>query len=495
LFKYLVDETLAGREDKLKGYTIAIEVFNKENDFDADQNPYVRIHAGRLRRMLSIYYLRSGKNDPIRIEIPKGRYVTKFISNMPEEDNVISQKTSSENILKPTVAILPFANHSGDQAKDYFSLGFSEELSVELTKLEDLIVFDSMSFLCDSDSETDKYKDILKQGIRFIIEGSIQLTGNQIKVLVRLTDLNKGEQIWAERYLRDLSAANLIKIQESIISEISGILGSEYGIILQTLSNDIVHQKPRKLETFHAISRFYYFEANHTPEAAVAAFESLEHAIINEPDSGIAHAMLAALYGNRYTLDLQNAEYALKKTNELAETAIGLEPNCLTVRVIYAWKFFINNNKERFLKEVEKCLSKNPSISMRLGALGFYLCLFGEWDRGKAILDKVMYSNISFPHYYYGASTLYYYRRKDYEKALNEVLHYNIPTLFWGPMLKVAVLGQLGRQDEVKPHLHHLKQLKPDFESKATYLIGLWVKENDLVVHIMDGLRKAGMKI
>jgi len=172
-----------------------------------------------------------------------------------------------------------------------------------------------------------------------------------------------------------------------------------------------------------------------------------------------------------------------------------LDANSLTVRVIYSWKLFINNNKERFIQEVEKCLSKNPQPSMRLGALGFYLCLFGEWEWGKSILDKVMHSTISFPHYYYGASMLYYYRKKEYEKAFTEALQYNIPSLFWGPMLRVAVLGQLNRLDEAQSNIIHLKQLKPDFESKASYLISRFVKEEELVEHVIEGLRKAGMAI
>jgi hypothetical protein len=122
----------------------------------------------------------------------------------------------------------------------------------------------------------------------------------------------------------------------------------------------------------------------------------------------------------------------LLKTNELSEKAIILEPNSSIVQVIHAWKFFLNNDKSRFLHEVEKCLSTNLLPSSRLGALGFYLSLYGEWDRGKAILDKVMHSNISFQLYFYGATTLFYYRKKEYERALDEALKYGIPALFWG---------------------------------------------------------------
>ena len=81
LLRYVVDEALAGRSENLKGYTIALDVFGKGNDFDPDQDPIVRIHAGRLRRMLKLYYLQSGTNDPIVItSVPeKAGFLANFL--------------------------------------------------------------------------------------------------------------------------------------------------------------------------------------------------------------------------------------------------------------------------------------------------------------------------------------------------------------------------------------------------------------------------------
>ena len=76
---FVVEETLAGNTDQIKGYTIATRVFNRNKDFDAGNDPVVRIQAGKLRRELERYYLVAGGDDPIRIDIPKGRYVPFFI--------------------------------------------------------------------------------------------------------------------------------------------------------------------------------------------------------------------------------------------------------------------------------------------------------------------------------------------------------------------------------------------------------------------------------
>jgi TolB-like protein/Tfp pilus assembly protein PilF len=496
LLEYLIAETLAGREERLKGYTIGVEALGKEEGFDPDKDPLVRIHAGRLRRALRLYYLETGKNDAIRIEIPKGQYAPDFIANADNtvEENNFQPKNNQPN-TEPSVAVIPFKNISGDPDKDYFGVGFAEELSIELTKYEDLTVYESVQFSANQISGVEIHSYLKKKGIRFIVEGSVQLAVKNIKVLVRLIDNKKGKQIWAEKYLRELSGHNLNEILENIISEISSVLGSEYGIIIQRLTGELTHAKPQKLDTFYAISRFHYFEACQTIDAAHEAFSSLEHAISKDPNSGIAHAMLASLYGNRYLLDFPNANNAYKRMILLADKALSLDPNSLFVRCIFAAVCFASNKKDRFFQEVEICLSQNPRLSMRLGVLGFYLALYGDWERGKEILDRVMKINISFPVHYYGVTALYYYRKYEYENAHEELKKYNSTTLFWAPMQRIAIYGQLNRLDEAKPDFALLKQLKPDFEEKAEYLLSRFIKEADLLALMLEGLRKAGMNV
>ena len=144
---------------------------------------------------------------------------------------------------------------------------------------------------------------------------------------------------------------------------------------------------------------------------------------------------------------------------------------------------------------MEKALDLNPNSPFRIGAIGFFLSLYGEWEKGKELLDRAMKQNIGYPPWYYGATTVYYYRLNDFEKAYDEALKYDVPAVFWGPMLRAATLGQLGKQSEAKEQISDLKILKPEFESKAKYLIGRYVKEDELVKKIIEGLVKAGLKI
>jgi hypothetical protein len=140
-------------------------------------------------------------------------------------------------------------------------------------------------------------------------------------------------------------------------------------------------------------------------------------------------------------------------------------------------------------------LSKLPNHSARLGALAFYMCLYGDWEGGKKILDSLMNSYVAYPVFFHGSTMLYFYKKMEYDKALLEANKYELPSIFWSPMLRAAVLDQLNKPEDALAHIIHIKQLKPDFEKRAGYLISNYVKETKLVDHILDGLNKAGMDI
>lgn len=491
---YVVSEYLAGRENNLKGYTIGVDVFGRNEDFDPSQDALVRIHAGRLRRMLDLYYLKEGKKEPIIIQIPKGGY-TPIISlrEVSEKNDEISAEKINSYSSEPKLAILPFADLTADASMEYFVRGIAEELSVALTKYEDISVYNFNVFLKDDITKVNLKKLADKRGVRFILEGALSKAGSQIKILARLTDLSVDKQIWAESYIRELTIENIFELQESVSREIANVLCSEYGIILQQLTVDTNSQNYKHFDTYSAVLKFYYFEVHQTPESYREAYNALTKAIENDPESGLAIALLGTLHGNRYMLDFPDAKKSFELLAELSEKASKLSPNSSIVKIVKVFKYFVYNEKERFLQLAESCITQNGNSSLRSGSPAFYLSLYGKWEQGKELLDEIMHRNIAYPLYFHGATMLYYYREKEYRKALIEAKKYDMP-IFWAPMLRAAALGQLNRLEEAKKNIEYLKELKPDFEGKARDLISRYVKEEELVDHIIDGLRLAGLK-
>ncbi len=497
LLRFLVDETLAGRGESLKQYTIGTAVFNRLKDFNSELDPVVRIQAGRLRRSLEFYYAHEGKDDAIYIVIPKGTYVPLFLpkhSDALPGDAERETKFDSTDIIRPLIAVLPFENLTGDPKQDYFVQGFTEEVSIELTQYEDFQVVACRSVSQASESENN-YEIARKMGAHFAIEGSMRKDEKNVKISVKVVDSTTSEHIWAEQYRRDLTAESLIMIQEQIVREAISNIASEFGIIPQKLSKDARKKRPTDLETYDAIFRFYYYQTQLTPETYMSAFTALEQAVERDPDCGIAAAMLASLYINAYVLDSTGSEHALDKARELVQRAVSTDPANQLVRIISASLYFHLDNRELFYLEMENAQKLNPNSSLRIGGIGQFLALYGDWEQGKKLLDKAMSRNISYPHWYHGTTTLYYYRQYKYELAYKEAIQYDLPNLFWVPMLRAACLGQLQRQEEAEHQISYLLKFKPGFQEKSRMLIQRYVKEEELVEHIIEGLQKAGLQI
>jgi TolB-like protein len=490
--RFIVNETLEGRGDQLKGYTIGVSVLGKNDDFDPEQDSLVRIHAGRLRRLLHTYYLDSGKNDPILIEIPKGGYQPIF-SSKDEVLSIANAEDESQKILtrEASIAVLPFKNLTGDPDKEYIAYGLSEELSLELTNYEDLKIINCWHRpdIAISENVYDKI------GARYIIDGNVQAYDESVRILVKLVDICTDTQIWSERYSRDLSVKNLVTVQEDIADTVAKTVGSEVGIVFTHLTKESRQTKPENLEVFDASLQYYYYTSHMSASLGSLTFTKLNQALIKDPSSGPIHAMLAEMFCSAYALDYPESDGYLEKAIELIDRALQLDPDNYIVRVINSIRFFLLDEKDRFLREVNHCLSMNIGSPLMLGGIGLYLSVYGYWDRGKTVLDKVMSKNIGYPKYLHAPTCLNYYRQEKYEQAMMEAEKYDIPGVFWGAMLRACCLGQLGKKTKAKVQIEDLLLLKPDFESKASYLISNYVKEVDLVDKVLDGLRKAGLKM
>ena len=157
--------------------------------------------------------------------------------------------------------------------------------------------------------------------------------------------------------------------------------------------------------------------------------------------------------------------------------------------------YFCRDERDLFLLEAEKAIALNPNSPFLSGYLGWLLALYGEWDRGLAILGKGMELNPHCPGWFHLAPYLYLYLQERYEDAYLEALAFQMPQLFWDPLLRAAALGQLGREREAAQAVAELLQLKQDFSINSPFLIGCYVKSKDLADALLDGLRLAGLKI
>ena len=486
---FVVGETLAERASQLKGYTIAVSVYGRTEKFDPQTDPIVRVEAGRLRRSLEHYYLTVGKNDPVRIIIPKGGYVPTFqaVQIQPPGDRTLTSET------EPSIAVMPLLNLNGDEDQDYFADGLTEELIAELVRYQEFQVIASQSTMRFKGQQVNPKEVGRDLGVRFLVTGSTRKDLKTVKVTIRLLDTSTAMQIWGESYKRDLTAASLIALQEEIAHSAVGVIADQYGLISRRLSRESRKKVPADLKAYDSILRFYHYETELTSEAFEKALSALKQAIEIDPEYGLAWAMLGHLHADNYALELCLIEEPLEKAMKCAQRGVALAPENQFALDALTLVYFHRNDKELFLKYVEQTIALNPNSPYFVGVAGWHLMFYGQWDRGLTLMEKGMKLNPYHPSWFHMAPYMNYYRQGEYENALAEALKFNTPELFWDPLMRAAALGRMGRASEARTAIEELLKLVPDFADSGPRLIGRYVKVDDLIDAIIEGLQKAGL--
>jgi adenylate cyclase len=498
--RFIVEKTLAGESAAIKGYTVATQVLGRKADFDPNLDPIVRIQAGRLRRALEKYYGVPRSNDAVVIDVPKGSYVPVFRSVSRQENvGIVMPEVRREPALAlpsgPSVAVMPLLNLTGDRKQEYFAEGLAEELTSELARYQELRVIAYQSTRRWQGKKIDPRAAGQDLGVRFLVEGSIRKDAKTVKLDIHLVDTQNGRRVWGEQYCRELKADSLIALQEEIARQVAGKLGSLYGIILQTLSRESRRKPPESLETYEAFLRFYHHATVMSPQTFAETLRVLEQAVRREPESGFAWSLLAFLCGQSYSLQLAPMDSPLEQALAAAQKGVALAPGNQITRTALAHVHFFRNERELFLTEAEKALALNPNAPAIIGFLGWLLALYGEWERGLAIMARGITLNPHYPGWFHLAPYLHHYLQERYEAGYQEALAFKVPQLFWDPLLRAAALGRLGREQEGAQALAELLRLRPDFPAAGAFLISCYVKFDYLVAGLLEGLRLAGLKI
>ena len=493
---FVVDEALAGRSSQLKGYTIAVSVYGRPEQFDPQLDPIVRVEAGRLRRALDHYYLTAGSRDPIRIAIPKGSYVPTF-STVKEASTAneapASEPDYSAPATEPSIAVLPLTNLTGDGEQDYFVDGLTEELTAEISRYQDFRVIASQSTMSLKGKKIDPRELGRDLGVKFLLKGSVRNDPKTVKVTIQLLDTLTAEQIWGESYRRNQTAADLIAVQEEIASEVIGIVSDHYGLVKRKLSKESRKKAPADMKAYDAILRFYQYETELTPAAFIKALTALEHATEIDPGYGLAWSMLGHLHADNYALGFCEIEDPLEKALILAQKGVALVPNSQFAQDALTLVYFHRGEKESFLQHAEETIALNPNSPYVVGVAGWHMVLYGEWDRGLALLEKGIKLNPYHPTWFHLAFFMYHYHRGEYEKAYAEALKFNFPNLYLDPLMRAVTLRPLGKEDEARTAVKQLLELVPDFARRGRWLVSRYVKVDDLVDRILADLEKAGL--
>ncbi|MGW8320720.1 MAG: hypothetical protein ACWGSD_04130 [Thermodesulfobacteriota bacterium] len=487
--RFVVMETLEGREHEIKGYTVAIQVLGRRANFDPKTDPAVSIQANRLRLALERYYLVAGREDPIRIDVPRGTYVPTFHLQQARGPDAARSREEPEALEGsdpwPTVLVRPLKNLTGDPEQDYVATGLAAELAIELSRYQDIRVL--------MHSRGEQRRDALDSDGRFVIEGSVHKDTAGIKVAVHLIDTTNDTQILGDMHRFDAKTSDLIAFQEEIARVIAVKVAGEHGMIAGTMSAESRNKPPSELSTYQAILRYYQYDMVVSIDTYLRALEALQAAAESEPECGQVWTLLARLYLDNISLEYCDIGTPLDRAVAFAEKAVLLNPASQRARTVLAYARMLGNQIPSARAEAERALVLNPGSLLFMDNLGYLLTLLGEWERGSALLRRAVRLNPYYrPFVHYGL-WLNGFRQEEYEQAYTESLNFRMTGNFWEPLAQAATLGQLGRTEEGQKAAGALLELKPDFPSRGRVLIGHYIKFEEIAGRVVEGLRKAGV--
>ena len=322
--------------------------------------------------------------------------------------------TSIETGDRPSVAVLPFKNMSGDPEQEYFSDGITEDIITELSRYPDLLVIARNSSFAYKGSAVDVKKVAQELGVRYVLEGSVRKAGNRIRVTAQLIDATSGGHLWAERFDRNLE--DIFAVQDEITQIVVGTLGPK----LQAAGADVVMKMdPARLTAYDLVLRALAHWHRLT-KADHEETERLSQAAINiDPTYARAYAVLALnLMQTRNSGFADDPEACLAAGLESARKAVSLDNDDAEAHSALAMLCLFAEHHEQSITECRRAIELNPNFAEAHAHLANALTCSGRTEEALAELEVAIRLNPHQPSYYLMMLGRTHFVQGDYQAAI-----------------------------------------------------------------------------
>ncbi|MEO1191817.1 MAG: adenylate cyclase [Pseudomonadota bacterium] len=536
---YVVEETLAGRADRIKAYAIAIEVFGRDETFDAQNDPVVRIEAGRLRRALEYYYLAAGTDDPILIDIPKGGYVPTFALRRKEkgaepqvpgappskvsythgglssyaiatlglvivvllaflfwrdtDPGPVAGDTLEASLPRePVLVVAPFVGLGKEDTAKLYAARLTEEITAQMARFRELTVLgrETTATLAPI---ADQQRLQGELGVDFLVEGSVRTSSNRIRVTARLIDTSNEAIIWVQSYDDDIEAQDLLEIETDIASQMAMAIAQPYGIIFRPESTRPTNNPPAEMSAYRCTLEFYAYRRSPSEAKHRDVRDCLERAIARYPGYATAWAMLSHLHTDEARLEFnprQGQGAAIDRALEAAQRAVALEPRNVRALQAQMLALFYAKRDEEALEIGERALALNPNDTELLGEFGTRVAQSGDWQRGLDLIGQARARNPGYAGHYSGLMAACAYMMGDVEQALVHLRQADPSKWLYYYGFAAMIYTDLGMVSEAAEARERFQGLRPQFfENLEAELLKRNFKPAD-----RERLREAGMR-
>jgi adenylate cyclase len=391
---------------------------------------------------------------------------------------------------KPSIAVLPFENMSGDPEQEYFADGISEDIITALSKWRWLFIIARNTSFTYKRRAVDIKQIGRELGVRYVLEGSVRKAGNRVRITAQLIEAATGAHLWAERYDQDL--ADAFAVQDEIMGSVVGAIEPELRRVEQQRA---ARKSPEAMDAWdhhmRGLWRFHQF----SPEDNADAARLLRRAIELDPGFAPAFAALSRVFTQRIVFEWsEDLDGDRQAAFAAARRAVELDEKDPYAHYALAWTSLLLREHVDAVAEAQKSIDLTPNFALGYYVLGAARALYGRFEQAIDPFQRAMrlspHDQMSFFFCYYFA--LAHYHQENYEEAA-KVARMGIsirPTHMLYRAL-AASYGQLGRADEAGQALAEMRRLMPKGAER------LWEVMNPYFdpahrQHFIEGLRKAG---
>ena len=408
----------------------------------------------------------------------------------PQQDVASKGKMAFPLPDKPSIAVLPFVNMSGDKEQEYFSDGITENIITGLSKIPRLFVIARNSTFIYKGKGVKVQQVAEDLGVRYVLEGSVQRSGSRVRITAQLIDAITGNHLWAERYDRDLK--DIFAVQDEITMKI--LLSMR--VKLTEGEQDLRGRPPRNLEAFLKILQAQEYIQRFNTEGNIMGKRLAEEAIALDHEFARAYSLLAGAHMMDVWLGLSKSpKESLEKAVELAQKAISLDPKDSRLCAQLGYLYTMKGDYDKAIAEGEKAVALDPGGADAHAYLGMGLNYADRPKEAIPLFEKAIRLNPFGPTSYflnYGTSYRmmgqYQEAITQYKKALRIA-----PNNIIAHIALAGTYSLLGRNEEARAEAEEVLRLNPKF-SLESYAKTLPFKNQAQTDRFVEALRKAGLK-
>jgi len=425
------------------------------------------------------------------LQVGGGLVVKKYFDRPPSPPVATGsiQKTALPLPDKPSIAVLPFENMTGDPKQEYFADGFTEQIITSLSKIPALFVISRNSTFTYKGKPVKVQQVSEELGVRYVLEGSVQKSSSRIRINVQLIDAISGQHVWAQSYDRDLK--DIFGLQDEVILKITSAMSVNLTAGEQARA---WAEGTKSLEAYLKLmqGREYRYKGNR--ESNALARRMAEEAIALDPKYAEAYVLLGTTYYQEVFQGTSRPKDVVPKATEFIQKALALNGSLADAHsglgVLYTW----SGRYDEGIAEAERGVELDPNSGQANFNLGVVLRWAGKSKEAIPVFQKALRLEPMAPDNYNRQLALSYFQSGDCKEAIAtcEKGVKRQPDHLVSRVTIAAVYGACGREAEARKEAAEVLRINPKFTVES-FMSNTPYKNPSDRDRVAQGLRKAGL--